>query len=1087
MALQKQPVNINFGQGVETKSDPWQIPIGKFLQMRNSTFQKGMELTKRFGFPKYPQTIGSSLFTTFPAFSTSIAKGRAVATFQDELLALDGKNLFSFSDSDNEWFYRGRAETVKLSTKSVEENKFNHVTADCAVNEASGLKLYAWLAVEGNPLKLENLNYTGVQFSLLDVATGQNIIDAASTGDVDISSRPRCVALGSALFLFWMSYDGATMTLKAAPITSSGIGGITSIVTDVSTAGYDTIYTLQANYDVAVNDSSIYVAYNATGTAVNVLQLDATLATVNSATKAESASNGVGLFFDSSDNVWVAYGNGTAVKSFIMSANLGTTVLAPTNVDAGATGANTRNVTGIHNGTLGVILYDQLGVPTLGPAFGISTTAGFTVPAVGSDVTITIPDTDDILPFSGQQVYIQGAGYYQIGAIASATTFFAENLGFTGNAAPTTVIASGKTLTSVYAYMDAKINFNTLTSGGTVGTAQIATRSSALASRAFLQDSIAHFIGANDANLQPTYFVFSLFNLQNSGVNAHISAKIAQSEAGSIPYCGVIPSVNLLADGTFEVALGQQSALFVKSTDGIYFSYRPAGVISVNLDFAPLNISSQSLGNNLMFGLARPLMYDGSSVVEHGFNLYPENVVVSLDGGTGDLSTGSYGYQVVYTWIDNQGQTHRSAPSPVVTFSATAGNLLSLKIPTLRLTEKFNVTIDVYRTAANGTTYYSITPYGTLQISNSTTVDSVTLLDGSPDSAIIGNPQLYTTGEVENIAAPAVNSFVSYKNRMFYISAEQPTIFGYSKEVIAGTPVEFNDAFIKDSGSVGGGLTAIGLIDDKLILFKNGSIYFIVGNGPAASGTNNDFSEPYFITSDVGNVDQLSVVVMPLGLMFKSDKGIYLLDRNLTAQYIGADVEGYNSLSVRTSLLMRNNNEVRFHLSDGTVLVYDYFYQQWNTYPSLSAVSSTIYDNQHVFINSTGEVYQQEPNTYADGSSNVNMYFETGWINVAGLQGYERIYFMYLLAKYYSAHTVTIGIAYDYDDTIVQSTTFTADSTESVEQWRIFFSRQKCEAFKITFTETTSAAGKGLSVSGINLVVGLKDMKPKLKAARSVG
>jgi hypothetical protein len=71
-----------------------------------------------------------------------------------------------------------------------------------------------------------------------------------------------------------------------------------------------------------------------------------------------------------------------------------------------------------------------------------STQVAFTVPAVGSDVTIAIAHTSWLS--AGLNLTIgNGAGAYQVVSITDANHFVAENQGGTGNAAPATVIPSG--------------------------------------------------------------------------------------------------------------------------------------------------------------------------------------------------------------------------------------------------------------------------------------------------------------------------------------------------------------------------------------------------------------------------------------------------------------------------------------------------------------------------------------------------------------------------------------------------------------------------------------------------------------------
>ncbi len=50
MTLEKHEVTINFGQGLDLKTQSKDIPVGKFLSLKNSVFNKGGLLQKRNGF-----------------------------------------------------------------------------------------------------------------------------------------------------------------------------------------------------------------------------------------------------------------------------------------------------------------------------------------------------------------------------------------------------------------------------------------------------------------------------------------------------------------------------------------------------------------------------------------------------------------------------------------------------------------------------------------------------------------------------------------------------------------------------------------------------------------------------------------------------------------------------------------------------------------------------------------------------------------------------------------------------------------------------------------------------------------------------
>lgn len=301
-------------------------------------------------------------------------------------------------------------------------------------------------------------------------------------------------------------------------------------------------------------------------------------------------------------------------------------------------------------------------------------------------------------------------------------------------------------------------------------------------------------------------------------------------------------------------------------------------------------------------------------------------------------------------------------------------------------------------------------------------------------------------------------------------------------------------------------------MDDKLIIFKRDALYYITGTGPDNTGAQNDFSEPNYITSTAGCTNQQSIVFTPQGLMFQSDKGIWLLGRDLSTSYIGAAVERYNNDTVVSAVNVPGTNQVRFTLDNGITLMYDYFFGQWGTFEGIPGISSTLYQNLHTYVNDLGAVYQETPGLYLDGTNPVVMRFKTGFMSLAGLQGFERAYWFYLLGTYITPHKLSVGVAYDYSQSISQVSVISPDNytpvygsedgpygsgdpyggAPNVEQWRVFFQVQKCQSFQVTVSEVFDSsygtiAGAGLTLSGLNLVVGTKKGYTPLKASRSVG
>jgi hypothetical protein len=289
-----------------------------------------------------------------------------------------------------------------------------------------------------------------------------------------------------------------------------------------------------------------------------------------------------------------------------------------------------------------------------------------------------------------------------------------------------------------------------------------------------------------------------------------------------------------------------------------------------------------------------------------------------------------------------------------------------------------------------------------------------------------------------------------------------------------------------------GGVKCLAAMDDKLIIFKKNTIFYINGTGPDNTGANSQYSAPIFVSSAVGCSNPNSIVLVPNGLMFQSDKGIWLLGRDLSVSYIGKDVQDFNTANVISALTVPATNEVRFTLdSSSQTLSYNFLVGQWSQFTNIPGISSTIYNNLHTQLQTSGSVSQETIAAYNDNGVPTTMGFTTGWIGLTGLEGFSKAYRMYILGKFYSPHTYTVGIAYDYNPAIVQTATISPTNTlgsgSFVEQWQVNFQKMSCQSFQLTFNEiASSSAGAGLSLSGIKLVYGAEKDYPRNIGATNI-
>ena len=1033
--LQKQPVSINFLQGLDTKTDPWQVPAGKFLALQNSVFTKGGLLQKRNGFGQLP-SLANATYTY-------------LTTLNNNLTAL-GPSVSSYSAAQKAWVSKGSLAPLALNTLPLIRNSVNQVQCDSAVAD-NGLICTVYT---------ENNNGTNVaKYVVADSFSGLNVVapTAIPVGSGTVQASPRVFLLGNYFVIVFTNLITATSHLQYISVSSTNPTVVTT-AQDIA-AAYDPASTVA--WDGVVANNKLFVAYNTSA-------------------------------------------GGQSVKY---------TYLTPSNVALGQT-------------------------PTSPSTFSTY------------KATIMSLCVDNTTP-SNPIIYIS---FYDIGTTSGYTAAIYQNLAVVFN--PQSIISSGTVLnlasaaqngvctvfsevSNNYGY-DAGIpthyiNKINVTVAGSVGSPSVCCRSVGLASKAFIWNATIYVLTAYSSTYQPTYF---LLNGASTQAAPQPVMKLAyQNGVGyvtlGLPNVTVQSNVAVFPYLVKDFIAAQTTVSATPSANPVVGVYSQTGINLASVAFDTGLVASHA-ANNLHISGGFLWQFDGYYPVEHNFFLYPDNVEAtwSASGGSmaaqpdGATNTNAYFYQVCYEWEDNQGLVYRSSPSlPIAvttTGSGTSGSV-TINVPYLRLTYKIPnpAKLVIYRWSVGQQVFHRVTSLTNVQL-NSTTSDSLAYVDTLADASIAGNDILYTTGGViEDMNAPATNIMTLFDTRLWVVDAEDQNLLWFSKQIIDATPVEMSDlltVFVPPTtGSQGstGPIKALAPMDDKLIIFKENAIYYINGNGPDNTGANNGYSPAIFITSTVGCANPNSIVFMPQGLMFQSNKGIWLLSRDLSTNYIGAPVEAYNQQLVESAVLVPQTNQVRMTLDNGITLMYDYFYGQWGTF-NISGISSCIYNDLHTLISSAGLVYQETVGTYLDGSKPVLLSFTTSWLNMAGLQGYQRAYYFYLLGKYYSPHKLNILVSYDYNAAPAQSviispenysTPYGGNGSDSqspygqqgfyggpgdVEQWRIFLKQQRCQAMQITVSEVFdpsfgTTAGAGLTLSGINAIIGVKKGYRPIRAANSAG
>lgn len=999
MPLASQLVHVPFAGGVDTKKDEKLVLPGKLVDLKNGIFKTHDIIQKRNGY---------SVFGTNIVGGSSISAAESLATFLDEILAINKGTVYSYSSGLDKWVSRGTIPSPMVRSADVVRNSAQQTMPDMAIN--AGIAVYAW-----------EDSRNGIRCSVLDHVSGVPFqADASVTTDAS-ATRPRCLAVGKFLFIVWV--EGANLKQRRIDITApQTLEAESTLRTDVS-SHMDAV-------SLGVTDNSkAVVAYTTTGSQVTLFYLTEAGGVGNPlndgvpgpASVAENAASALGLLVSSAGDFYVCLHNTTdGVRIFALESDF-TVLFAPTDLDASTT-TQVDNICGVEESSTSF------------------------------------------------------RWFYEVNAAASYNQL---------------------------------VSHNTISNAGVAGTAAVFLRSVGLAHKAFRQDSVTYVGLAHDSTLQATYF------LADASGNIHAKTK-PRVGGGLTARTGLPQVINSDTDVWVWAALRKTRLVSELNEDSENVTFTVTGVARSTYEFGTVErFLSDQLGQNLHLAGGALFAYDGRTLAEHGFHLFPENCALAETGTGGSMPDGTYGFAVFFQWVDNRGQIHRSAPwlGSITLTAGTGTSKVTVTVPTLRLTGKSNVTVEVYSTEDAGSIYYKVSST-TNPTSNDTTADTVTFDRTAADASILANELLYTTGGVvENIAAPPCAGVFAGRTRLWVIDAEDRDVVWYSKPYVddRDRSVEFSDVFRMSVPPEGGDLVAVAQLDDKVVLFKKTRIYVIFGAGPNVLGQQNSFSEPEILSTDVGCQDARSLVLTQAGLMFQSTKGIYLLNRGLAVDYIGEAVQAYNDETVTAAVMIEDDNQVRFLLEaedSGRALVFDYSVGQWSTFTDHAGVGAVLSGGVFHFVTSAGVVHKEVPGTFLDNGVPYSLELTTAWLKLAGLQGFQRVRRIYLLGDRKDSHKLDAIIGYDYQpyfegalqwdvDSVIDANVWGAEATwgdasvwggvtDGVYQFRAHLSKQKCQSIRLRIKDV-AADGESFSLASLALEVGIKKGGYKLRSGKSLG
>jgi hypothetical protein len=383
------------------------------------------------------------------------------------------------------------------------------------------------------------------------------------------------------------------------------------------------------------------------------------------------------------------------------------------------------------------------------------------------------------------------------------------------------------------------------------------------------------------------------------------------------------------------------------------------------------------------------------------------------------------------------------------------------------------------------------------------------------------SPSVYTSGGV--LAAdpwPSFSKSVVTSTRLWALDAVNKGRVIPSKLFEDFIAPEYNSTLTLNLGDERD-LTAIGKLDDKVVVFESSHIHVIYGEGPDNRGQGQDFAVHY-ITTDVGCEDQESVIETPAGLIFYSKpRGFYLLDRNLQIKFIGGGIEDLaRDIDVVTATLVPDKAEVRFVFTggawfqdkfgpssdttkverpprpiftnvlapfEGVALSYNYERGTWMLFRNYDAAAATIYQNKYTRLLNNWDIWQESETRFDDPSGYNLLGMTTPWIKLSEqVQGFNRLWKMTFLGRYmsslqdlgneeYEAGDILVRVYYDYEALSTHEKSFRFQDfgfdpfnnpPKRAERFQFEISpkRGRCQAVKLQILELPSIdRGEGLT------------------------
>lgn len=326
---------------------------------------------------------------------------------------------------------------------------------------------------------------------------------------------------------------------------------------------------------------------------------------------------------------------------------------------------------------------------------------------------------------------------------------------------------------------------------------------------------------------------------------------------------------------------------------------------------------------------------------------------------------------------------------------------------------------------------------------------------------------LYTVaGELEPLIPPASQIVAQAGEYMFLVPSEDPTELWYSKPLVAGRVPEWSPTLTTQVPPEAGRCLSLAATYDRLYLLCEQGVWELPAiGGPDSTGTGS-FPPPRLTYRGAAVANHMGTVATPAGVFYVTSQGPRLIGQDGSLSEPGnAVADRFDWSTVVGAVYLDEADEVVW-FAPAAAAVLSLRAGSWSTIDTLTASAGKLGETL-VRVNQAGNLRAESASSTTDGAAYPLATVTTGWVDLGDQQAFKRFNEITLLGRLENTPTLgtlVVKIAYDYDDTVVDTFTWNwvdvPVSATNTFQLEVHPTVSKVDSMKITVTEGTTTVGQ---------------------------